>query len=68
MARENSGWGYDRMAGALANPGYDVSDQTVGNVLRWHGIAGSQTEPDDRMEGLHRRTYGGAGGHGLLYR
>src|SRR4051794_19205880 len=34
MARENSGWGYDRIAGALKNLGHDVSDQTVGNVLR----------------------------------
>src|SRR6202451_3183729 len=39
MARENSGWGYDRIVGAVANLGYTVSDQTVGNVLRRHGIA-----------------------------
>jgi putative transposase len=39
MERENSGWGYDRIAGALANLGHEVSDQTVGNVLRRHGIA-----------------------------
>ena len=39
MARENSGWGYDRIVGALANLGHDVSDQTVGNVLRRNGIA-----------------------------
>jgi putative transposase len=39
IARENSGWGYDRIAGALANLGHEVSDQTVGNVLRRHGIA-----------------------------
>jgi hypothetical protein len=39
MARENSGWGYDRIAGALANLGHSISDQTVGNVLRRHGIA-----------------------------
>ena len=38
MARENSGWGYDRIAGALAHLGHEVSDQTVGNVLRRHGI------------------------------
>jgi hypothetical protein len=31
LARENSGWGYDRIVGALANLGYQVSDQTVGN-------------------------------------
>jgi putative transposase len=39
MAKENRSWGYDRIVGALANPGYRVSDQTVGNVLRRHGIA-----------------------------
>ena len=39
MARENSGWGYDRIAGALANLGHHVSDQTVGNILRRFGIA-----------------------------
>jgi transposase len=39
MAKENSGWGYDRIAGALANLGYEVSDQTVGKVLKRHGIA-----------------------------
>src|SRR3954454_2520094 len=39
MARENSGWGYDRIAGALANLGHKISDQTVGNVLRRRGIA-----------------------------
>ena len=39
MARENSGWGYDRIAGALANLGHTVSDQTVANILRRYGIA-----------------------------
>jgi putative transposase len=39
MARENPGWGYDRIAGALANLGHEISDQTVGNVLRRHGMA-----------------------------
>ena len=39
MARENSDWGYDRIAGALNNLGHCVSDQTVGNILRRFGIA-----------------------------
>jgi hypothetical protein len=39
FARENSGWGYDRIVGALANLGHSVSDQTVGNILRRYGIA-----------------------------
>ena len=38
MARENPGWGYDRIVGALSNLGHDLSDQTVGNILRRHGI------------------------------
>jgi putative transposase len=33
MAKENRDWGYDRIAGALANLGYEVCDQTVGNVV-----------------------------------
>ena len=39
IARENRSWGYDRIVGALANLGLTVSDQTVGNVLKRHGIA-----------------------------
>jgi putative transposase len=39
MARENSGWGYDRIVGALANLGHRLSDQTVKNILRRYGIA-----------------------------
>ncbi|MCP4901488.1 MAG: helix-turn-helix domain-containing protein, partial [bacterium] len=38
MAKENTGWGYDRIAGALANLGYHLSDQTVGNILRRNGM------------------------------
>ena len=39
MARENRSWGYDRIVGALANLGYTISDQTVGTILKRHGIA-----------------------------
>src|SRR5258708_13207215 len=38
MASENQGWGFDRIAGALANLGDAGSDQTVGNVFRRHGL------------------------------
>jgi putative transposase len=38
MAQENRSWGYNRIVGALANLGYTVSDQTVGNILKRHGI------------------------------
>src|SRR5262249_31654822 len=38
MAKENHDWGYDRIVGALANLGYRVCDQTVGNVLQRQGL------------------------------
>ena len=38
MAQENRSWGYDRIAGALAHLGYAISDQTVGNILKRHGL------------------------------
>jgi hypothetical protein len=38
MAKENTDWGYDRIVGAMANLGYRLSDQTVGNILKRHGI------------------------------
>jgi len=38
MARENLGWGYDRIVGAMGNLGYTLSDKTVGNILRRQGI------------------------------
>src|SRR5258708_20937160 len=38
MASENLDWGYDRIAGALANLGYEISDSTFGNVLRRHRL------------------------------
>ena len=39
LAQENHSWGYDRIVGALANLGYTISDQTVGTILKRHGIA-----------------------------
>jgi transposase InsO family protein len=38
IAQENRSWGYDRIAGALVHLGYDISDQTVGNVLKRRGL------------------------------
>ncbi len=43
MAKENRSWGYDRIAGALADLGYEISDQTVGNILKRWGLP---TAPD----------------------
>lgn len=41
MAKENLGWGYDRIVGALENLGHRISHQTVGNILERHGISPS---------------------------
>ena len=38
MAKENPFWGYDRIQGAVANLGHKISDSTVANILRQHGI------------------------------
>jgi len=38
LAQEHRSWGYDRIVGALRHLGYAISDQTVGNILKRHGI------------------------------
>lgn len=38
LARSNPTWGYDRIQGTLANLGHEISDTTVGNILRANGI------------------------------
>ena len=38
FAQANKRWGYDRISGALKNLGHRISDTTVGNVLRKHGL------------------------------
>ena len=39
MARENSGWGYDRIAGALANVGHEISESVFEKLT---GVSGPQ--------------------------
>jgi transposase InsO family protein len=38
FAGENPSWGYDRIAGALAELGHSICDSTVGNILKQHAI------------------------------
>ena len=38
FAKENPTWGYDRISGALSNVGYHITDTTIGNILKAHGI------------------------------
>ncbi len=47
IARENPSWGYDRIQGALSNLGHNISDQTVGNILKRHGI---EPAPDRKRQ------------------
>src|SRR5206468_10876542 len=61
MAKENPGWGYDRIVGAMANLGHRLSDQTVGYST------GSQAEADDELERLYPCSHGGVGGDRLLH-
>jgi Homeodomain-like domain len=53
MAQENRSWGYDRLVGALANLGYTISDQTVGNILKRHGGTSGEKTGDPRCRPLH---------------
>ena len=69
MAKDNLGWGYGRIVGALANLGHEVSDQTVGNVLKRHGLLPAPRageEENDHVGAVHTIAPGGAGGHRLL--
>jgi putative transposase len=68
MARENPSWGYDRIVGAMANLGYQLSDQTVGNILRRHDIPPApQAEADHELERLHPCAHGSTRGHRPLH-
>jgi putative transposase len=43
FARENPTWGYDRIQGELTKVGYQISDTTVENILKSHGIKPAPT-------------------------
>ena len=51
--------GHDRIAGALANLGHEVSDQIVGNVLRRQGIPPSpeRARARERNSGSRQRAH-----------
>ena len=38
LAKENPGWGNGRIEGECLKLGYDINEETVGNILKRHGI------------------------------
>jgi putative transposase len=51
IAIENPTWGYDRIADTINQLGIDISDQTVGNILKSYGI------PPAGERGARRRRW-----------
>ena len=47
MDRDNRTWGYKRIVGALENLGYEISRQTVANILKRHGFPGTKLKAPD---------------------
>ena len=59
FVKENPTWGYDRIQGALANVGYHISNQTVGNILKQHGIEPAPNrEASNDLEDVHQVPLG----------
>jgi len=56
MARENPGWGYDRIVGALSNLGHAFPTDGW-NILRKHGVARAKAEPDNTWKDSSRRIW-----------
>lgn len=47
IIKENSFWGYDRIADAVGNVGYKISDESVRNILKEQGI---EPTPDRKFQ------------------
>ena len=54
LAQQSKSWGHDRIAGALANLGHELSDQTVRNILKRHGIPpAAERKKTTTLDGVH---------------
>jgi cytochrome P450 len=68
MASENRDWGYDRIAGAMANLGYMISDQTVGYSATERPATRAGAQAHDLVVGLHSNPLCAASWNRLLHR
>jgi hypothetical protein len=59
MARENSGWAYDRIVGALANSAMSFGPDHGQRFATAWNRACAQAQPDHYLEGLHPLAHGG---------
>lgn len=55
IGKESPSWGYDRIQGALANLGHRISDTTVANILKAHGVGPA---PDRRRQSTWKTFLG----------
>ncbi len=53
MARDNSGWGYTRIRGALYNLGHDIGRNTIKRILQAEGI----DPAPERKRGMSWKTF-----------
>ena len=69
MAEENRSWGYDRVVGALANLGHEVSDQTVAqcSCAMSRSAARTGAQAHNHLGSIHSSPPGGAGGDRLFH-
>src|SRR5215469_9151153 len=67
MARDNSGWGYDRIVGALANLGYTVGSDCGEHLKAAWPRAGAEAQPKHDVEGIHSNASGRVGRDRLLH-
>ena len=68
LAQENGSWGDDRIVGSLKHLGYTISDQTVGHILKRHGIFPvPHRKQTMAWHAFHPCPHGYARRHGFLH-
>ena len=63
MANENPSWGSTGLWPALSNLGHQISDTSVGNILKEHGIQPAPERSADELENIPQSALGYSGKH-----